>query len=202
MEHLKEYLEPKTFSVFGYIVNICLVVAEAILIGVFTDIENSESRFDFHCAANEKDLGKTKTAECLEQYRKLYNKLGFPVLAFVVLNFLLIASVCVIYSRVAKSRVDQLEAQGNEDAERRCRPGTRRLFKAYCWQLGIRLVLGIIFIVLQTQLLYPSNFPSSFECNDTPESSKATNASASNIQNMTRYTCQHQRAEKKTFWAN
>ncbi|XP_078362219.1 nucleotide-binding oligomerization domain-containing protein 1-like isoform X2 [Oculina patagonica] len=203
-ESLIENLKHKTFSPFGYFVNFFWVVAEITLTGVFADIESSESRFDFHCAANanEKDLGKTKTAKCLEQYRKLYNKLGVPVFAFVVLNFFLIASVCVVYSLVVKSRVDKLlKALGNGDAENQPPPVTRKLFKAYCCQLGIKLVFGIIFIFLQTQLFYPSNFPPSFECNDTPESSKATNASASNIQNMTKYTCQHQRAEKKTFWA-
>ncbi|KAJ7375008.1 hypothetical protein OS493_001735 [Desmophyllum pertusum] len=146
-------------------------------------------------------------AKCFEQYQKLYNKFSIPVYAFVIVNFSFIGIVCVIYSQIVKSRVDGLLQANNSDDERRqpCNQTRRRkLFLAYCCQLAIRFALGIIFIVLQTQLLYPSNFPSNFKCNLTPRGSHAVNSSG-NIQNTTQsalYECHNQRATKKTFWTN
>ncbi|KAJ7385640.1 hypothetical protein OS493_015232 [Desmophyllum pertusum] len=208
METLKELFTAKTFNKVSYVAVICWTLFGASLLAIFADTENSESRFDFRC-----DIDTVKSVsnvdfvrgKCFEQYEKRYNKFSIPVYAFVIVNFSLIGIVCVIYSQIVKSRVDALRQAYNSDAERRhpCNPTRRRrkLFIAYCCQLATRFALGIIFIVLQTQLLYPSNFPSNFDCNLTSGGSHATNSSGRNIQNTT-YECHNQRATKKTFWTS
>ncbi|XP_078361506.1 uncharacterized protein LOC144645842 [Oculina patagonica] len=200
MENLKELLTAKTFNRLSYAAVISWVLFGVILLGIFAEMDNSESRFDFRCGAKSENMDLVR-GKCFEQYEQQYSKFGIPVYGFVIVNFSTIAIVCVIYSQFVKSRVEQLlEANLNRDAERQRPPETRKLFAAYCCQLAARLSLGIIFIVLQTQLLYPLNFPSSFNCYDMPESSRAANESIGNIQNRTLYECHNQRATKKTFW--
>ena len=200
MDSLKELLKPKTMNRLSYVAIFCWVVIGVILLGIFADMENSESRFDFRCGT---ERGKIQNedlvrAKCFEQYRNLYNKSSFPVYGFVILNFSLILFFGVIYSQLATSRVDRLL-----DHERQRPPKSYFLFVAYCCQLAARFVFGILFIVLQTQLLYPSNFPTSFDCTEPPGtagSSRTANASTGNIQNSTIYECINQRAKNKTFW--
>ncbi len=200
MENLKELLTAKTFNRLSYAAVISWVLLGVILLGIFAEMDNTESRFDFRCGAKSENIDLVR-GKCFEQYEKQYNKFGIPVYGFVIVNFSMIATVCVIYSQVVKSRVDQLlEANLNTDVERQRPPESRKLFVKYCYQLVARFALGIIFIVLQTQLLYPFSFPSNFDCYDTRESSLAANASVGNIQNTTKYECHNQRAKKKTFW--
>ena len=199
METLKDLLAPKSFNIVSYLVVFSWIIIGVILLGNFAQMENSEPRFS--CSADNMDLVPEK---CLEQYEKKNNQFNFPVYAFVIVNFLLIGIVPVIYSRLVIARVNQLlETDLNRDAERQRPPKTRRLFVAYCCQLAARFVFGILFIVLQTQLLYPSYFPSHFNCNLTfAQSTRAVNASSANIQNKTKimYECHNQLARKKTSW--
>ena len=199
MESLKELLKPKTFNKISYVAVICWISFGVILIGVFAEMENSESRFDFRCAAKSETMDLVR-GKCFEQYEKKYNKSGVPVYAFVIVNFTLVGIVGVIYSQVVKSRVDQLlAANRRRDAERQNNhnppEGKRRLFVAYLCQLATRFAMGIVFIVLQTQVLYPDNFPSDFPC----LIAKATHA-ANASSNGSEYECHNQRATKKTFW--
>ena len=199
MEHLKDLLAPKTLHWFSYVANICWIVLGIILLAIFADIENNEPRFDFRCGSNgDKELIRGK---CYEQYEKQYNKFGFPVYGFVIINFLVIASVCGIYSQAVKKRVDKLEGRTRR---RNGNVTGNRLFKAYCLQLLVRFVLGIFFILLQIELLYPLSFSSNFVCNLTRDG-KFADISASESLNITQtetsYQCHNKRAAKKTFWA-
>ena len=198
-----ESLTPKTFNRISYIAVICWIVVGVILLGIFAEMENSAFRFDFRCAAKSEKMDLVRE-QCFEQYKKLYNKSGVPVYAFVILNFTLIGIVGVIYSQVVKARVDQLlAANRGRDAERQNnnpREGKRRLFVAYLCQLATRFAMGIVFIVLQSQVLYPANFPSDFPCQIARGSHAANGSSTSNIQDSTMYECHNQRATKKTFW--
>ena len=204
MESLKELLKPKTFNKISYVAVICWISFGVILFGIFAEMENSESRFDFRCAAKSETMDLVR-GKCFEQYEKKYNKSGVPVYAFVIVNFTLVGIVGVIYSQVVKSRVDQLlaanrrrdtERQNNDNASE----GKRRLFVAYLCHLATRFAMGIVFIVLQTQVLYPDNFPSDFPCLIAAATHAANVSSTSNIQNGSEYECHNQRATKKTFW--
>ena len=159
-------------------------------------MENSESRFDFRCKPAEAEKADFVRGECFKQYEKQYNKSGVPVYGFVILNFSLIVIVGGIYSQVVKSRVYQLLA-----ANRRRPPERkRRLIVTYLCQLVARFGFGIVFIVLQTQALYPANFPFDFLCQIAGGSHAANASSTGSIQNTTIHQCNNQRATKKTFW--
>ena len=206
MESLKEFLAPKTFNRISYFVVICWILLGVILLGIFAEMENSESRFDFRCVAESKKMDFVR-GQCFEQYEEQYNKSGLPVYPFVILNVFLIASVGAIYSQVVKSRVNQLLAVNRpRDAERQNvmndNPSERKrgLFVAYLCQLAARFAMGIVFIVIQTQVLYPANFPSDFLCQMAGGSDAANASSTGSIQNNTTYKCHNQRATKKTFW--
>ena len=166
-------------------------------------MENSDS---FRCGAKlqNKDVVRAK---CSDQYKKQYNKSGIPVYGFVIANFSLIVSVCVIYSQLVKPRVDEVEraSRRRADAESQNNDDNRRkprLFVAYFCQLATRFAIGIIFIVLQTQVLYPDNFPSNFHCQIPAASDAASVSTTSNIQNSTMYECYNEQATKKTSWMN
>ena len=192
MENLKDLLTPKTFNKISYVAVICWIIYGVTLLSIFAAMENRDS---FRCEAQNMDLVRGK---CSDQYKKQYNKSGIPVYGFVIANFSLIGIVCVIYSQAVKSRVpDEVEAnrQPRPDAETPLiqnnddnRP-KRRLFVLYCCQLSTRFAIGIIFIVLQTQVLYPDNFPSDFHCQI------ATS-------NSTMYKCYNEQATKITSWMN
>ena len=195
MESLKELLAPKTFNRISYVAVISWIPLGLILLGIFAEMENSESRFDFRCAAESEKIDLVR-GECFKQYEKQYNKSGVPVFGFVILNFFFIGIVGGIYSQVVTSRVNQLQATN------RGRPPEtkRRLIVAYLCQLVTRSAMGIVFIVLQTQVLYPANFPFDFLCQIGGGSHAANASSTDSIQNTTIYHCNNQRATKKTFW--
>ena len=200
MEGLRELLAPKTLHWFSYVANVFWILLGIILSAIFLEIEKSEPT-DFRCGSNgdEELIGE----KCYEQYEKQYNK--FPVYGFLIINFLVTESVCVIYSQAVKSRVRELERENNANDDVEGQTPRKKLFKAYCLQLLVRFVLGIFFILLQTKLLYPVSFSSNFNCNLT-RNGKFLDVTASGSRNgtqtQTSYECHNQRAAKKTFWAD
>ena len=203
MEYLK-VVAAKTFNNISYVAIIFWMIYGGILLGIFAEMENSDS---FHCVANSEKIDLIQ-GKCSDQYEKQYNKSGIPVYGFVFANFSLIFVVCLIYSRVVNSRVDEVTVEANRrspDAESQNNDGNRpkrRLFVAYFCQLATRFAMGIIFIVLQTQVLYPDNFPSDFHCQIAASSHAANASSTSNIQYSTMYECYNQQATKITSWMN
>ena len=203
MEGLKDLLAPKTLHWFSYVANVCWTVLGIIMSAIFLDIENSEST-DFRCGSNGDE--ELIDGKCYEQYEKQYNK--FPVYGFVIINFFVTASVCGIYSQAVKSRSEELELVNNVQDYVEGQPTPRKkLFKAYCLQLLARFVLGISFVLLQTKLLHPLSFSSSFNCNLTRDGKFAHNKVSASVslnvtQTQTSYECHNQQAAKKTFWAN
>ena len=206
MEKVLEYLEPKTFNKVHYVALGFWILISIIFFAIFVDMENSESRFDFRCGGAKSENVDVVRGECYEKYMKQYNKFGFPMFGFVIINFFFLALVCAIYSQIVRSKVDQLSrGNHNGDQERQllvqdtASSTGNKLFIAYCCQLSIRIVLGVIFIILQTQLFYPLKFSSKFNCYLTDGTTQPRNSS-DNAQNSTLHYCHNQRAEKKTFW--
>ena len=206
MEKILEYLDPKAFNKVHYVAVVFWILISVIFLAIFVDMENNESRFDFRCGGAKSENVDIVRGKCYEKYMKQYNKFAFPIFGFVILNLVLIAFVCAIYSQIVRAKVDQL-SRGirNGDQERQlldqetASSTGNKLFIAYCCQLSIRIVLGIIFIILQTQLLYPLKFSSKFDCYLTDGTTQPRNLS-DNAQNSTLHDCHNQRAEKKTFW--
>ena len=202
MESLKDFLTPKSFNKISFVVIIFWILLGVTLLGIFADTESYEPRFDFNCAVKTNSLKDFIEGRCFEQYEERYNKLGIPLYGFVIANFSVIAIVSVIYSRSVKSRVNELEDAelGQVPQEN---PTRRRLFIAYVSQLVLRISFGILFIVLQTQVLYANNFPSNFKCEFKPTAGNNSVTPSTNITPVGRvFQCHNQRASKKTFWNN
>ena len=206
LDKLLDYLEPKTFGKIHYVVVVFWILIGVIPLVIFAEMENSEPRFDFRCgAAKSKNIDFVR-GKCYEKYQEQYNKFALPVYGFVIINFVLIIFVCVIYSQIVRPTVNRLSRSiRNGDPERQSRNQENalstgyKLFIAYCGQLSIKLVLGVVFIILQTQLLYPSKFSSKFHCYLTDGITQPRNSS-NNAQHSTLHDCHNQRATKKTFW--
>ena len=200
MDNLKELLKPKTFNTVSHAAVVVWILIGVIFLGIFADAENSESRYDFRC-----DVAKSRNIDlvrgrCFELYEKQYNKHDVPIYAFVVMNFFLIGTVCVIYSQIASPTVDQLSPSArNGDLEGQLRDqrnalSGKKVFIAYCCQLFARIFLKVLFMVLQSQFLYPLGFPSNFPCYLTSGGSQPRNSTG------VWYECHNQRATKKNSW--
>ena len=206
MEKILERLEPKTFNIFHYGALVFWILISVTFLAVFNDMESNESRYDFRCGGAKIENVDFVRGKCYEKYIKQYNKFGFPVYGFVILNLIVITVVCAIYSCFARSKVNQ-PSQGISigDQERQLLDQEtalltgRKLFFAYSSQLSIRVVLGITSLVVQTRLLYPLKFPSTFDCYLTNGTTQPRN-SADNAQTFTLHDCHNQRAKNKTFW--
>ncbi|XP_066023864.1 nucleotide-binding oligomerization domain-containing protein 1-like [Pocillopora verrucosa] len=168
-------------------------------------MENSEPRLDFHCGGAKSEHINLVRGKCYDKYQEQYNKFALPVYGFVIMNFALIIFVCVIYSQIVKPTVNRLSQSIRNHPERQSRNQENalstgyKLFIAYCCQLSTRLVLGVVFIILQTQLLYPLKFSSKFHCYLTDGTTQPRNSS-DNAQHSTLHDCHNQRAVKKTSW--
>ncbi|CAH3119424.1 unnamed protein product [Porites lobata] len=204
MQDLKDFLAPKTVNRFSYVAILGWLFLGIVLSGIFLDIEINESRADFRCGSEDANK-EVISGKCYEQYEKRNNKFGIPVYGFVIINFLVTASVCGIYSQAVKSRVNELEASTNAGEEGQTRqeitgPTRKKLFIGYCCQLVVRFLLALVFVLLQAKLLYSRSFPSNFNCNLIKEGNFTA---AQNVKRtQTSYECHNQRAAKKTFWAN
>ena len=206
MEQILEYFKPKTFHRVHYVGLVFWILISIVFFAILFDMENSESEFDFRCSGAKSENVDAVRGKCYEKYTKQHNRFGFPIFGSVISNLFILALVCVIYSQIVRPKVDQLSRGihdvGRErkllDQETASSTGNK-LFIAYCCQLWIRIVLGVIFITLQTRLLYPLKFPSKFNCYLTDGTTQPRNSSE-NAQNSTLHDCHNQRAEKKTFW--
>ncbi|XP_058958517.2 nucleotide-binding oligomerization domain-containing protein 1-like [Pocillopora verrucosa] len=193
VEKLLDYLEPKTFGKIQYVAVVLWILIGVLFLGIFADMENSEPRFDFRCGAAKSENIDLVRGECYEKYQEQYNKFAFPVYGFVIMNFVLIMCVCAIYSRIVRPTVNRLSRSfrnGDPQRQENALSTGYKLFIAYCCQLSTRIVLGIIFIILQTQLLYPLRLSSKFHCYLTID----------NAQRSTLHNCHNQRAVKTNSW--
>ncbi|XP_022810471.1 NACHT, LRR and PYD domains-containing protein 12-like [Stylophora pistillata] len=211
MDHLKELIAPKTFNKISYAAVLIWFMISAVFFGIFAEVENSEERFDFRCGGARGDYTDLVRGKCFEKYEKQYNNHGIPIYGFVIINFGLIGIVCAMYSQSVRHTVDHLSSSNrNGDPESGLSHGQgnsrrpeknrgHKLFIAYCCQLSTRLVLGILFIVLQTQWLYSLQFSSKFDCYFNYETNQPRNSS-NTTPNSTFHECYNRRAERKTFW--
>ena len=175
---------------------------EVVLFSIFAGIEGGESS-RFRCnISNTNDNADFIKEKCFGEYEQKYIKL--PVCGLVIINFIVIAIIPVIYSQCVKSRIHELETRDADAAA----PGqqgsqtTKRLFIRYCSHLALELALAIFFIVLQTEIAYPSNFPSNFRCYLTKERTQSP-LSASDFKptSSSVYECYSSLARKITFWS-
>lgn len=167
MEGLKEFLTPSRFSLFGYIVAVLLLLTGVVFVGITSKLRLNERRTflcDFEGTLPDKNFHQ---AQCFDKYEEQYNS-PLPLYLFVLLSFVAVVVLCLAYSWCCvKSRVDRLQAAMAPDAENprpRPRIRTRRVFAIYFLHLATRLVLGIVFTLMQNFVLYPGGFPPGFAC--------------------------------------
>ena len=191
---IKDAIIPKTLNQFTFALVSVWIVVSATMCIAFSELEISESRYDIRCGVTGNSVNiDFITAKCYDQYRVQTHKLGIPPYLFIIVNALLIPTVTLIYSQCAKSTVTELE-RGPQDAHRTPRNRRRTLFIAYICHLIISIVLEITFIaLLETQLFYPSKFPSDFSCS-------IENLSFNRTQPTNLFTCFNQRAGNKNVW--
>ena len=207
VEKLLDYLKPKTFGKFHFVAVVIWILIGVIFLAIFADMENNEPWSDFRCAGAKTENIDLVRGKCYEKYEKQYNKYALPVYGFVIVNFVLIIFVCVIYSQIVRPTVNRLSRSiRNGDPERQSRNQENalstgyKLFIAYCCQLSTRLVLGVVFIILQTQLFYPLKFSSKFHCYLTTDGTTQPGNSSDNAQHSTSHDCYNRRAVKKSSW--
>ena len=191
---IKDAIIPKTLNQFRFALVILWIVVGATMCIAFSELEISESRYDIRCGVTGNTLNiDFIRGKCYDQYRIQSHKLGIPPYLFIIVNALLIPTVTLIYSQYAKSTVTELE-RSPQDAQGEPRNRRRTLFIAYICHLIISMVFEITFItMLETQLLYPSNFPSDFSC-------IIENLSFNRTQSTNLFTCFNQRAGDKNVW--
>ena len=195
MGRLREFLTPKAFNKLSFVAVIFWIPLGVILLGIVADVE-SESKLDCVAESDKDDIER----KCFEQYETQFNKLSIPLYGFVIINVSVIVVVSVIYSQCIKSTVEELEDQNRQNADTEMgqeNPTRRRLFIAYITQLAFRISLRILFIVLQTQVIFPNNFA----CNVMPKSGNTSvNASTNFVSQV--YECANPKAKTQTFWTN
>ena len=76
MDTLKESLAPKTFSKISYAAIIIWFVINVIFFGIFAEVENTESRYDFSRGGVKSENIDLVRGECFEKYEKQNNKYG------------------------------------------------------------------------------------------------------------------------------
>lgn len=204
-EALKKIIGPKTLNLLSYVAVILWFGLAVTLSGVFVDIEHRESRFDFHCSgaperSDDIDNSELYRGKCFELYERRYNEYSVPIYGFVIVHCFLVGFVCAVYAQIASPIVDQLQnsKQSHDDEGRQSRNDEkermgRKLFLAYCYQLSIRLVIGVLFIILQTLLLYRFEILPKFHCSTTGEDDQRRIIPLE-------LECHNPRAKKKTFW--
>ena len=189
---LIEKIRHKTLNKFTFgVVTLFWILFHGTLLGVFSDMEYHEPRYDFRCdvTAEDKVNADFIRSECYNQYWIQNHKLRIPPLLFVLVNMSLVPIVTAIYSFYANSTVKALK-RCHQDAQRE--PDQRRnLFFAYLCQLIFNIIFEITFIILlETQQLYPRNFPSHFSCS----------SSVNETQSTTSFNCSNHRAASKSIW--
>ncbi|XP_044177895.1 nucleotide-binding oligomerization domain-containing protein 2-like [Acropora millepora] len=188
-----EKIKHKTLNKFAFaVVTLFWILFHGILIGAFSDMEYNEPRYDFRCDVTKEDKVNADfiRSECYNHYLIQNHKLLIPPLLFVLVNMSLVPIVTAIYSCYANSTVKALK-RSHQDAQRELRDRGRNLFFAYLCQLIINIIFEITFIILlETQLLYPRNFPSHFSCS----------SSVNGTQSTTSFNCSNHRAASKSIW--
>ena len=202
MESLRNLLITKTLSKLSLAAVTVWSGFEVVLFSIFAGIEGGESS-RFRCNINNtNDNADFIKEKCFGEYEQKYIKL--PVCGLVIINFIVIAIIPVIYSQCVKSRIHELETRDADDAAtgQQGSQTTKRLFIRYCSHLALELALAIFFIVLQTEIAYPSNFPSNFRCYLTKERTQSP-LSASDFKptSSSVYECYSSLARKITFWS-
>lgn len=96
LEIVPDQLQPKAFGKIHFGTLVTWILISSFFLYIFIEMEINEFKYDFHCGGAKSENINLVRGQCYEKYEKQYNKLAFPVYAFVISNFIVIICVCVI----------------------------------------------------------------------------------------------------------
>ena len=208
IDGVKDYLVPKRFGVVAYICLIVHFLCGLTLTTVTSALRASEIG-KFTCMIDKKTTAAYKAyieTTCYSRYEQAYNS-PLPLYGFVLLSIGITVLVSVIYSLAVSRRVDAIDRTSNGSDE----PTTDGdetsdgfyVFSFYFSHLVARLLLGILFTVLQHTVFYPSGFDLSFSCRlpTIDITSKMEQTANIGLVNTTSMTCENTTASEKQVWA-
>ncbi|XP_028514912.1 NACHT, LRR and PYD domains-containing protein 3 isoform X1 [Exaiptasia diaphana] len=202
MDYLKEFLLPKQFSVYGYIVAVFNVLA-GVIVTFITGIKWTERR-QFQC--NRQGIRADMdflTTKCFNQYSQEYSS-SLPLFGFAFMSFGSLVVVCIIYSWCCvKSRVEHIEQEctRNEESPRPVAPWTRHIFLLYFLHLVVRCVIGATFALLLSTGVFPSHFPAQYVCEWNTKGTKIADSNATHFKSSL-VLCQNKVAKETIYWTN
>ena len=202
MEAVKEFLAPKTFGTWVYICSIVQVLCGVVFTGFTAALKEREAeKFTCYVPPESTLIYKTQVDKaCFSKYQQHYNApLQFYI--FVSLSTWFPIVVAVIYSLSVRHRVEQVDSNDGE-AGNHMQNRTFYVFRLYFVHLGIRVLCGVLFTVLQHALLFPRGFDFKFRCN-LPSTVLPTkipkNTSISQSNNTASIACENS-SDKHTMW--
>ncbi|XP_028413143.1 NACHT, LRR and PYD domains-containing protein 3-like [Dendronephthya gigantea] len=210
LDGVKDYLTPKTFSIPAYVCLIAQLLCGLVVTSIVVALRVGEFA-KFNCAVGPESAASYKnTVEktCYSRYEEKYNS-PLPFYAFVILSIWFPIFVGVIYSLSVHNRVKEISGSNDEpqnDAEAGNEVHNRRsfyVFYFYFFHLVIRLLLGLVFTILQYAVFFRSGFDFEFSCDQRASdvtSKIAKNASQLNSTTST-ITCENSTASEKKLWA-
>ena len=108
MESCMQFIPRKSYNTYGYVVLALFFLTAVTLIGITSHL-NAKSNLSCNPGKNVVDDIKEKTfveTECFLKYERKYNS-PVPFNWFVILNFGLVLSLCIIYAYSVKSRIER-----------------------------------------------------------------------------------------------
>ena len=163
------------FTSLGYALSIIQFLCGVVVVSVLYYLETKEAG-EFVCDILQPNTHREFVDRiCYSSYQKNYNSPfhAFPFSTFVMLSVMFQIVVVIIYSRCTRI---QLGAESQDEV------GNQTQKKKYFVHLVIRILCGILFIILQLTVFFPSGFEPEFCCREPAiysTSMVAQNASAS-----------------------
>ena len=209
MDAVKDYLTPKTFSILAYAYSIIHCLCGVVITGIVIALKAEEAgKFTCYVAPESTLIYKTQVDKaCYSRYQQNYNS-PLPFYWFVILSIWFPIIVAVIYSLCVRRRVEEIDPSNNEpqtedEPENQVQNRTLYVFYLYFFHLAIRVLLGILFTILQYTVLFPSGFDFKFSCSLPPTGFTtmiAKNAS-DRLLNGTFIACENSSASDKQLWS-
>ncbi|CAB3990290.1 Hypothetical predicted protein, partial [Paramuricea clavata] len=178
MDAVKDYLTPKTFSIWAYAWSIIHCLCGAVFTGIVIALKEGEAgKFTCYVAPESTLIYKTQVDKaCYSKYQQNYNS-PLPFYVFVILSIWFPIVVAVIYSLCVRRRVEEIDSSNEPQTQGEADN--------------------------QYTVLFPSGFDFKFSCNQLPTgftTKIAKNASASQL-NGKFITCENSSASDKQLWS-
>ena len=163
MKLCKDYLLLDVFTTLAYALSIVQFLGSVVVVGFLFNLETKEV-YEFVCYNVPPKYRKFFHSVCYRGYRKHDSPVyAFSLSTFVILSVMFQIIVVVIYSQW--TRQNQAVTEPEDDAENTTQnKGNSLSLHSYFVHLMIRFLCGILFIILQLTVFFPSGFKPEFNC--------------------------------------